>query len=127
MNSETDDTLIPNSILNTEKKLLGLELDDDSFDDELLVYINGIVMTLHQLGVGIDQHFSVADNTTKWSELLDDRDDLQAVKTYIYLKLRQQFDPPTNSFVLASIEKQIAELEWRLNVQAEAANLVKTK
>lgn len=124
MSSETDDTLIQNSILNTEKKMLGIDLDDDAFDDELLVHINGIVMTLHQLGVGIDQHFNVDDNTTTWDELLDNRDDLQAVKTYIYLKLRQQFDPPTNSFVLTSIEKQIAELEWRLNVQAEATHPV---
>lgn len=124
MSSEIDDTLVQNSILNTEKKMLGIDLDDDAFDDELLVHINGIVMTLHQLGVGIDQHFYVADNTTTWDELLDNRDDLQAVKTYIYLKLRQQFDPPTNSFVLTSIEKQIAELEWRLNVQAEADHSV---
>lgn len=124
MSSETDDTLIQNSILNTEKKMLGIDLDDDAFDDELLVHINGIVMTLHQLGVGVDQRFNVDDNTTTWDELLDNRDDLQAVKTYIYLKLRQQFDPPTNSFVLTSIEKQIAELEWRLNVQAEATHHV---
>lgn len=120
MSPETRDAPILNSILDIEKKMLGIELDDNAFDDELLVYINGIVMTLHQLGVGIDRNFYVVDNTTTWDKLLGNRDDLQAVKTYIYLKLRQQFDPPTNSFVLTSIEKQIVELEWRLNVQAEA-------
>lgn len=108
------------SILLTEKKMLGIEPDDDSFDEELMVHINGILMALHQLGVGMDQNFMVTSNQDLWDDLLDNRKDLQAVKTYIYLKLRQQFDPPANSFVLTSMEKQIAELEWRLNVQAEA-------
>lgn len=109
------------SILLTEKKMLGIEPDDDSFDEELMVHINGILMTLRQLGVGMDQSFMVTSDQDLWDDLLDDRQDLQAVKTYIYLKLRQQFDPPTNSFVLTSMEKQIAELEWRLNVQAEGS------
>lgn len=108
------------SILLTEKKMLGIEPDDDSFDEELMVHINGILMTLHQLGIGMDQSFMVTSAQDLWDDLLEDRQDLQAVKTYIYLKLRQQFDPPSNSFVLTSMEKQIAELEWRLNVQAEA-------
>lgn len=109
------------SILLTEKKMLGIEPDDDSFDEELMVHIDGILMTLRQLGVGMDQSFMVTSDQDLWDDLLDDRQDLQAVKTYIYLKLRQQFDPPTNSFVLTSMEKQIAELEWRLNVQAEGS------
>lgn len=109
------------SILLTEKKMLGIEPDDDSFDEELMVHINGILMTLRQLGVGMDQSFMVTSDQDLWDDLLDDRQDLQAVKTYIYLKLRQQFDPPTNSFVLTSMEKQIVELEWRLNVQAEGS------
>lgn len=115
-----DSRKISESILLTEKQMLGIDPDDKAFDAELAVYINGIVMTLHQLGVGINKNFVINDDKAFWDDLLDNRQDLPAVKTYIYLKLRQQFDPPANSFVLTSIEKQIAELEWRLNVQAES-------
>ena len=38
----------------------------------------------------------------------------------MYLKVKVAFDPPSSSFVLASFENQIKEMEWRLNVQAES-------
>ena len=41
------------------------------------------------------------------------------VKTYIYLKVRQIFDPGTSSALNNAIEAQISELEWRLSVQVD--------
>lgn len=111
---------LKDSVLFTEKSLLGISEDDTTFDNEIVLQINSALFTLGQLGISqASDYFSISDGENVWSEVLKDRKDLEAVKTYIYLKLRQTFDPPANSFVLTSIEKQIEELEWRLNAQVE--------
>ena len=47
---------------------------------------------------------------------------LNDVKTYMYMKVRLLFDPPTSSAAIASMEKLISEFEWRLNVAAETCD-----
>ena len=108
------------SILNTIKKLLGLETDYCPFDADIIVLINSAMMSLHQLGVGPKNGFSVKDFQDKWSDFLVNDVHLEAVKNYIYLKVRVTFDPPTSGSVLEAYKRQIEELEWRLNVQAES-------
>jgi hypothetical protein len=105
------------SILNTIKKLLGIPTTDTAFDDEILTHINSVMMTLQQLGVGPDEVFSIEDANGTWSQFLVNPSMYAAVKSYIYLKVRLLFDPPTNSFLTAAIQKQIDELEFRLSVQ----------
>ena len=107
------------SILNTMKSMLLGDETDTSFDTELMVHINTVLMTLRQLGVADDTVFYVTDFRDEWSEILGEDDDLEAIKTYMYLKIKLVFDPPTNSFVLDSMNKQIAELESRINMNAE--------
>lgn len=109
------------SILNSIKKLLGLSKDYDAFDTDIIIHINTVFMTLNQLGVGPSDGFSIVDKSAVWKDYILDSKDLEAVKTYIYLKVRLVFDPPLNASVLESMKQTIAELEWRLNVQAESA------
>lgn len=109
------------SILNTIKQMVGVEPDYDAFDMDLVVDINSAFYSLRQLGVGPNEGFTISDETAKWNEFVEDSSLLSLVKTYIYLKVRMLFDPPTNSFLTASIEKQISEYEWRLNVAGEGA------
>ncbi len=45
--------------------------------------------------------------------------ELSSIKTYIYLRVRLLFDPPSTSYALKSFEDQLKELEWRLNVLRE--------
>lgn len=115
------DKLNMESILTSMKKMLGGIMGEnvDVFDTDLIIHINSIFMILHQLGVGPDKPFTVKDASTTWDEFISNRDDIESVKTYMYLKLKLIFDPPTTSFVLTSYENQIKELEWRLNVQVE--------
>lgn len=115
------DKLNMESILTSMKKMLGGVMGEqvDVFDTDLIIHINSIFMILHQLGVGPAKPFTVKDESTTWDEFISDRDDIESVKTYMYLKLKLIFDPPTTSFVLTSYENQIKELEWRLNVQVE--------
>jgi hypothetical protein len=107
------------SILDKTKKALGLAPDDTSFDVDIIIHINSTFATLFQLGVGPVEPFFIEDNTSNWEEFIGDRTDLNSVKSYMYLKVRVLFDPPTTSFALESFNKMIQEYEWRLNVQAD--------
>lgn len=112
------------SILNDAKKMLGIEPDYKAFDDELCMHISSIMMTLNQLGVGPPQGFSVYDEDATWDVFLGrSRKDLAAVRSYIFLRLRLMFDPPANSFLVTSLQSQVDQLEWRLNVQVETPSV----
>lgn len=106
------------SILTSIKKMLGIIEEDESFDIDIIIHINTAFSTLTQLGVGPKEGFAIRDKTTLWTEFVDDIR-LENVRSYIYLKVRQVFDPPTNSAVLDAISRQISELEWRMNVTAD--------
>ncbi len=108
------------SILISIKKLLGVAEDDDGFDQELLMHINSTFMILNQLAVGPSNGFLITDSTNTWNQILGARTDLDIIKSYIYLRVRLLFDPPQNSFLVESINRQITEFEWRMNVQAES-------
>ena len=107
------------SILLTIKKMLGIETDYDGFDVDIIVGINSAFMSLNQLGVGPEIGYSITTIDDEWADFLVAATNLEGVKSYIYLKTRLLFDPPSNSFLVDSISKQISELEWRLNVQAD--------
>lgn len=108
------------SILTSIKKLLGIAEDYTHFDDDIIMHINSVFMTLNQLGVGPAAGFFIEDDSTEWSEYVSNLTDLQAVKTYIFLKVKLVFDPSSvGASTLASYERQIQELEWRLNVAVE--------
>lgn len=106
------------SILTSIKKMLGIIEEDESFDIDIIIHINTAFSTLTQLGVGPKEGFAIRDKTTLWTEFVDDIR-LENIRSYIYLKVRQVFDPPTNSAVLDAISRQISELEWRMNVTAD--------
>ena len=106
--------MVMDSILTSIKKLLGIDETNTDFDGDIIIYINGVIMTLTQLG---QASFKITDKTEKWSDYLGEDSDLEAVKTYIYHKVRLIFDPSTNSNVLEAIKQQIQELEWRLILQ----------
>lgn len=106
------------SILTSIKKMLGIIEEDESFDIDIIIHINSAFSILTQLGVGPEEGFAIRDKTTLWTEFIDDIR-LENVRSYVYLKVRQVFDPPTNSAVLDAISRQISELEWRMNVTVD--------
>jgi hypothetical protein len=112
------------SILDSVKKRVNVQLTDDAFDEDILVEINSAFSTLTEIGLGPVEGFAIEDNTATW----DDYETagvpslhLSSVKTYIALKVRRVFDPPASSFAVASMDRQIQQLEWRLNTTREAA------
>jgi len=106
------------SILLTIKKALGIENEFDGFDVDIIMHINSALMVLNQLGVGTI-NFKITSIDDVWSDFLGTNLDIESVKTYIYLKTRLVFDPPTNSFLVSAIQQEIKEWEWRLMVQKD--------
>lgn len=107
-----------NSILLTVKKMLGVSEEYKPFDIDIITNINSVFLTLNQLGVGPSSPFQITGEDEVWTDF-EDPTKVPGIQTYVYLKVRLLFDPPTNSFLVDSIRKQIDELEWRLNVQKE--------
>ena len=105
------------SILESIKKLIGPSMSYDVFDSDLIMHINTAFFNLYQLGV-TEEPFVIEDDSTTWDEFHANTD-LESVKTYIYLKTRMYFDPPTNSALISAINEQIKELEWRINVAVD--------
>jgi hypothetical protein len=109
------------SILTSIKKLLGITADYEHFDADIIMHINTVFLNLNQIGVGPKEGFFIEDETATWTDFTEDYLPYQAVKSYIYLKVKLLFDPPLSSAVVESMNRQIAELEWRLLVAADVA------
>lgn len=107
------------SILKSVKKNLGLEPNYTVFDSEIIMHINGAFSTLNQLGLGPDGGYSIEDDLGLWVDFGSAPNELSSVKTYVYLRVRLIFDPPTPEYVLRAFESQLKELEWRLNTLRE--------
>lgn len=109
-----------NSILNGTKKTLGIDADYTAFDYDIIVFINMAFSTLNQLGIGPVEGFGIEDARATWDDLGLPLNQRNMVRTYIHLKTRMLFDPPTTSFHIEAMNNQIAEQEWRLNAFREA-------
>lgn len=107
------------SILNSIKKMLGIEHTDKTFDDDVTIIINSVLFGLNQIGVGDENGFIINNEDDMWVDFIGERKDIESVKTYVYLKVKLIFDPPQSSFVLDAMERQIREFEWRINVQTD--------
>lgn len=107
------------SILNSIKKLLGIAEEYEHFDSDIIIHINSVFMILNQIGVGPAEGFSIQDKTSTWEDFTKGELSVESVKTYVYLKVRLIFDPPSSSSVIESINRQISELEWRLSVSVD--------
>lgn len=107
------------SILDGTKKNLGLDSAYDVFDDDIIMHINSVFSTLAQLGIGPVDGYQIEDDTATWDDFIGTDLILNAVKTYVYLRVRLLFDPPSTSYLIDSLDKQRLELEWRLSSYRE--------
>lgn len=107
------------SILKSVKKILSIPDDYIAFDQDVILHINSVFSTLTQLGIGPPEGFMIEDDTTEWVAFLGSNLELNAVKTYVCLRVRLLFDPPSTSYAVEAMKEQIQELEWRINVTRE--------
>lgn len=111
------------NILNGIKSLLGIEETDLNFNREIVMHINSALNKLNQLGIGSEDGFKIFTGGEVWEDFIDDRLDLEMIKSYVYLNVRLLFDPPQISFLVSAIQTEISELAWRLQLQAEPYTL----
>jgi hypothetical protein len=123
---DTTEPTVKESILQSTKKLLGLAAEYDVFDIDIITHMNTAFSTLYQAGVGVPEGFVVEDKNDTWAAFIGNKMHIQDVKTYVYLRVKMLFDPPTSSFALTAIEKQLDELLWRLNVADDFSVVVTT-
>lgn len=113
------------SVLNEIKKLAGLSPEDDSFDQDLILYLNGLLLHLKQLGITLVEDAIVTDTATIWSDLIDSSVDIHTlftIKMFLSSKVRKLFDPPQSGTAMQALDSVIAEYEWRLNVAVDPAD-----
>lgn len=107
------------SILTSTKQILGLADDYTVFDVDVITHINAALSVVNQLGVGPENGFFISDKDAKWIDIDLPPNQLSLLRTYIFLKTRFTFDPPTTSFLIDAMSNQIKEYEWRLNIFRE--------
>lgn len=107
------------SILTNVKKNLGIDEAYTAFDPDIIMYINTAFGTLAQLGLGPTGGFVIDDATSTWDEFIGTNNELNGVKTYVFLRVKLLFDPPQTSYVMTALNEERRELEWRLNVTRE--------
>ena len=108
-----EEVRLMDSVLNSIKKLLGIQESYTIFDADLIMHINSTFAMLNQIGIGPKEGFMIEDSYTTWDEYITQANE-SMVKSYIYLKVRLLFDPPSNNSLTESINRQLSELEWRL-------------
>ena len=106
------------SILDSIKKLLGIQPEYRAFDEDLIIHINTVFIILNQLNIGPEEGFMIVDGSESWGDFVKGINETM-VKTYIYLKVRLMFDPPASSVLVESMNSMISELEWRLFLEGD--------
>lgn len=109
------------SILLSVKKLLGIDAAYTIFDPDIIIHINTAFAVLNQLGVGPSEGFMIEGENEVWDDYIMDYNFLMA-KTFVFLKVKLAFDPPSSIGLLESMERQLNELTWRLEVQGQNGN-----
>lgn len=107
------------SILDSIKKLLGIQPEYRAFDDDIIIHINTVFAILNQIGIGPKEGFFIVDETTNWDEYMSDINQA-SVRTYVYLKVKLLFDPPGSGILVDSINRMLSELEWRLYLEGDS-------
>lgn len=119
----SENTVVEEKILSSIKKLLGLNDSITVFDSDIVIHINTIFANLAQMGVGpkdsADKNvgFRIVTGNEVWNDFTNDDILIENVKSYIYIKVKMIFDPPTSSALINAYNDQAKELEWRLYTQ----------
>lgn len=116
-------TVLEEKILSSIKKLLGLNDGVTVFDTDIVIHINTVFANLTQMGVGPQDNegknigFRISTGNEVWGDFTDNDILIENVKTYVYIKVKMVFDPPTSSALIDAYNAQAKELEWRLYTQ----------
>ena len=108
-----------NSILTSTKKILGVGADYTAFDLDIITHINAALSIVNQIGIIPDPGVMIEDDSMKWIDIDIPENQLTLLRTYVFLRVRMLFDPPSTGFLIDAMTKQIAECESRLSYMRE--------
>lgn len=106
------------SILKTVKKILGVPESYTVFDLDIITHINSVCSILGQLGVGPEEGIFIEDAIDTWDDYFSGQD-LNLIRSYVFLRVKLLFDPPSMSYLYEAMTKQIQEFEFRISTQRE--------
>ena len=109
------------TILGTTKEFIGIPSEDTSFDPELITLIDMAISTLSQIGCGSKYtNIPIVTKDYTWREYFDhieatDSENIMLIPTYVHIKANVLFDKTLSGSYLDALNKQIDQLEWRIN------------
>lgn len=109
---------VSESILLSTKKKCNVAPELTAYDEEIISYINAALAELNQLGIGPAEGLQIEDADAAWAEFYEDPR-LNAIQTFVGLRVRLLFDPPQTSFAINMMEEQLKEMAFRLQVAQE--------
>ena len=113
------------SILNSIKKMLGIDTAYNYFNEDLIICINTCLAELTQLGVGDAGGYMITGAEETWEDFLgygenDTRDPrLSPIISFVHLKTKLLFDPPDTGPLNNAMTALVDELVWRINVTVD--------
>ena len=116
--------VVEQSIFKSTKIMLDIATGDDSFDAQVMGFINSVLADLVDFGVGPADGLTITGDTEEWEDLGESPSDTDRIKNLIYLKVRLFWDPPQTSFLLEAHNKQIEEATWRIVNKRDGALFV---
>lgn len=104
------------SIYEDIKDILGVP--DDSFKESLLMFINGALDIMNQAGAGRPV---LLTTETPWSDFQDPsqakaNENFNLVRSYVWLRCKVMFDPPSNPSTLSRLKELEDEYIWRVEL-----------
>lgn len=112
------------SILTTISGMLGIQVDENHFDTDILVHINSALNRLFELGVGPqDKPFRISGVQETWNDFWSDVNSLEQLKEFVYLYVKLIFDPPQSGYATTAIQEEISKLEWLMMVMCDVKRI----
>lgn len=112
------------SILDSIKRRLGLSTDYIPFDKELIGFINSAMSILTQYGIGPKKGYQIEALNDTWEDYLGDKVVQRGLaEEYIFLYVKQAWDPTGSDTISNVITERLKELTYRLILQAEVGEL----
>lgn len=102
------------SIFKSTKVMLDIAPDDESFDGQIMTLINGAFSDLSDLGAGPSAGVAITGDGELWASLTESPATTNRIRTWLWLKVRLQFDPPQTSFLIDLLQKQLDKAEWQI-------------
>ena len=116
------------SILNSVKKLIGIDEKDDNFDVDIRMHINSMFTVLMEIGVNHGTGYFIEGPDEVWGDYITDEWDnysipkmplLNMIKSWMYLRVKLLFDPPPSSSTAESFKRIADEFEWRIQIAVD--------